>query len=115
MNLRHFNSNLIRKRLFVVLVIIVLFFILAFSRQKAKNCFANYSFNDGKTLADVSDNTILIQHKSSKNIFFHETSCNPGKKGIKIKRSSELNFVLFLAGIISLTPRQACAIESSGN
>lgn len=81
MNLRLLNSNIIRKRLFVVLVLIVVFFVFAFSRQKPENCFANF-FNDGKTLSDVSDNKILIQHQTSKNIFFHETSCNPGKKEI---------------------------------
>lgn len=113
MNLRYFNSNIIRKRLFVALVIVVLLYIFFFYRTKKENCFANGK-SDGLTLPDVSDNKILIQHKSSKNIFFHETSCNPGKSLIeKIIFEDPVN-KFFLAGIIALTPRAACAIESAG-
>lgn len=112
MNLRHFNSNIIRKRLFVCLVVVVLFFMIVINRDKSQNCFAQFSFDDGRTLPEVTENRILIQHKSSKNVFFHETSCNPGEfwdpKKFPIKQ-----FIYFVAGIVNLTPRQACAIESA--
>lgn len=96
MNLRYINSNLIRKRIFLILVVIVLLIIFVYTiRNEPKNCFLDYTWDDGKTLPDVSGNVHLKTHSSSKNIFFHETSCNPD-------------------GVIKLNPRQACAIESAG-
>ncbi|KAG5675819.1 hypothetical protein PVAND_005690 [Polypedilum vanderplanki] len=95
MNLRYINSNIIRKRIFLFLVIIVLLIIFVYSvRNDAKNCFLNYTWTDGKTLQDVSKNIHLKTHSSSKNIFFHETSCSND-------------------GIIKINSRQACAIESA--
>lgn len=80
MNLRYINSNVIRKRTFVILVLIVLVFVIYNQNSYSENCFEKFHLTDGKTLADVAQNKILSQHKNSKNIFFHETSCNPGNK-----------------------------------
>ena len=86
MNIRYLlNSHSLRKRLFVVLVISVLFFILILSRLfKDENCFDLYTFTDDRTLPEVVNNKLLTLHKSSKNIFFHETSCNPCKPKLNI-------------------------------
>ena len=97
MNLRLFNSNIIRKRVFVLLVVIVLVLILFLSiKNDPINCFLD-NWKDGKTLQEISDNSKLKKsHSASKNIFFHETSCS-------------------INGIIKLNARQSCAIESAGN
>lgn len=56
-------------------------------------CYFDHVWNDGKTLKSFDKNPKL--HRGAKNIFFHETSCTED-------------------GIIRLTSRQACAIESAG-
>lgn len=83
MNLRYINSNIIRKRILLVLVLIVLVFVIVYNQSNQENCFEKFQFSDGKTLPDVVQNKILVQHTNSKNIFFHETSCNPGNCIIK--------------------------------
>lgn len=94
MKLRRLNSNFTNKRLLVLLVVFVIVFMVFWSlKNDTKNCFLDDEWTDGKTLQDISDNTRLAS--SSKNVFFHETSCS-------------------VDGVIKLTSRQACAIESAG-
>lgn len=77
MNIRYINSNIIRKRILLILVIIVFIFVIIYSQNSSENCFEKFQFSDGKTLPDIVQNK-LAQRTNSKNIFFHETSCNPG-------------------------------------
>ncbi|CAH1710687.1 unnamed protein product [Chironomus riparius] len=94
LNLR-LHSNIIRKRIFVLLVLIVLGLILFLSiKNDPSNCFLDSVWKDGKTLQEVSENSKLKLHSTSKNVFFHETSCN-------------------VNGVIKLNARQSCAIESA--
>lgn len=79
MNLRYINSNIVRKRLFIILIFGVLFLIINNLQVKLENCFENFSFDDGKTLKDILDEPVIAQNTNSKKIFFHETSCNPGE------------------------------------
>lgn len=93
---RIMSSNLIRKRvLFFLICSVVVYIVVLSMNQTPKNCFQEMQFNDGKTLKNILTKQQQPNH-SDKNIFFHETSCTAD-------------------GIIRLTSRQACAIESSGN
>lgn len=56
-------------------------------------CYFDREWNDGKTLVNYEKNQKL--QRNAANMFFHETSCTED-------------------GIIKLTSRQACAIESAG-
>lgn len=56
-------------------------------------CYFVREWNDGRTLEGYEQNLKL--RPNAQNIFFHETSCNED-------------------GVIKLTSRQACAIESAG-
>lgn len=96
MILRLLNSNIIRKRIFVLLVVAVVVLILFLSiKNDPVNCFLDTAWKDGKTLQEISENSKLKIHSTSKNVFFHETSCS-------------------LNGVIKLNARQSCAVESAG-
>ena len=96
MNFRLINSNLIRKRFFVGLVLCVVVFIVYLSlNQNVTVCYYEQEWKDGKTLKNVLENLKLRSHDQPKNIFFHETSCSK-------------------EGIVTLNSRQACAVESAG-
>lgn len=62
---------------------------------KQSFCDYNVNWTDGNSLLNVAENLKLRSRNSSKNIFFHETSCRKD-------------------GIVGLNSRQSCAIESAG-
>lgn len=96
MKLRLINSNLVRKRLFAVLVASVVFFVIYLTFYQTNTvCYFEQEFKDGRTLKSVTENLRLRSLDQPKNIFFHETSC-----------SSD--------GVVRMNSRQACAVESSG-
>jgi lactosylceramide 4-alpha-galactosyltransferase len=96
MFIRILSSNIIRKRLFAILVGFVIVLIVYINLNTSNVvCYFDQTFKDGKTLKNVQENLRLKSHDSPKNIFFHETSCTKD-------------------GIVRLTSRQGCAIESSG-
>lgn len=97
MNLaRTINSNHIRKRIFVILVVFCCAFIIFLNlNSRPVVCYFKKHWSDNKTLPNVNTDEHLMNHRHSHNIFFHETSCT-------------------VDGTIWLNSRQACAIESAG-
>lgn len=63
------------------------------SNDSSSVCYFAREWNDGKTLSNVIEQSRLVT--SPLNILFHETSCSDD-------------------GVIRLTSRQACAVESAG-
>lgn len=96
MIIRLLNTNVNRKRLFLVLIAFVVFIIFYFTYfDQSPVCYFDQEWKDKKTLPGVGENLRLRSHDEPKNIFFHETSCSKD-------------------GVIRLTTRQACAVESAG-
>lgn len=90
------SKNVIRKRLFILLLLAVLSFILfisLFVQHKTAVCFFTNHPTDQKTITDILE--VKTQPSYGRNVFFHETSCS-------------------LDNIIKINARQACAIESAG-
>lgn len=74
-------------------LIIATVFVVYTAITRKPVCYFDRAWNDGKTLESYEQNVKL--RSNAPNIFFHETSCNED-------------------GVIRLTSRQACAIESAG-
>lgn len=90
------NKNVICKRLFLFLLLVVFTSILYFSlfgQHKSAVCFFTNNPTDQKTLVNLLESK--IKPSNGRNVFFHETSCS-------------------LDNVIKLSARQACAIESAG-
>lgn len=77
----------------VVVLLLVLYMVCSCLPDKPV-CFFEKEWNDHQTLENVKWN-FELQILTRKNIFFHETSC-------------------VIDGVVKLTSRQACAIESAG-
>lgn len=89
----------LKLKLFLALLLCFVF-VMVWSRQSYVTlptdsiwCF-DREWNDSKVLPNIDENLKL--HPSADNIFFHETSCSDN-------------------GVIRLTSRQACAVESAGD
>lgn len=111
MNFRYFcsisliiASNKKRKQtfnLFAISVVTLMVYFVFFKREPVSYyfeptfCAYNETWTDGKTLKNVAENLILRSNNDQKRIFFHETSCRKN-------------------GVVNLTSRQSCAIESAG-
>lgn len=97
------QRNRRKKALIVGMVLVFLFYYCLYKFLNSTDewieinqvCYFEREWTDEKTLPNVIDNVNLNSRNSSKNIFFHETSC-------------------IVDGEIKLNSRQACAIESAG-
>lgn len=94
------NKKVIRRKLFIFIVLAVFLAILCFINFNSSSvqhesivCFFSNNPTDHKTLVNILE--AKTQPSNGRNIFFHETSCS-------------------FDNIININARQACAVESAG-